>query len=336
MTDNPWALGFMVILALAYVGPLLRETGMDMWRRKRETNMSDDQTDEPTTQIYDSLPPQDRAVADDVIAASRAEGQDGSWRTVTDGPIVPAGEPTGRTGDDDPASERQPAPQPSRHILSAQPIRARMAVPAARVSATREPCPHCEGTGYMPSISDLLRESASWISDMDGVVVAFYTKLLEIAREDAERAAWATGDDQAAAGDEAVADAAFIFPPDLIAAAAGDADSRGAGQRDKLAKALVDIATYFDPADPEKMERLGNVIRSMANRHGAFVRRDGTIRGATDEEYVQVHRALAYVLGTLPKLTPAHAEAWNLAYQHVSGGMQYFQQAAVAPRFPRV
>jgi hemoglobin-like flavoprotein len=299
------------------------------------------------TRIYDEMPAEDRATAERVIADSRAQGWSGQvgeddTTAVTD-PHLEQAERLAEFADRAEAGEFGPTityphvPQPSRHVLG-ESVVARMPVPRAIVSVHREPCPTCQGSGYMPSVSDLLRETASWIEDMDGVVRYFYTTLMEMARTDAERDARETGQsDPLAAGQKAVDDLAFIFPADLISAATKEAGSRGAAQRDKLADALVGMATLYDPADQEKMERLENVIRSMGARHAAFARRDGTIQGATLGEYHLVWRGLAATLATLgDRFTPQHAEAWRIAYDDVAAGMMRAQRdASTAPRFPR-
>jgi hemoglobin-like flavoprotein len=235
-----------------------------------------------------------------------------------------------------------PGPQPSRNILAGRPVTASAPVPAPIVSNERQTCQHCEGTGYMPSVSDLLRESAEWISDMDSVVKAFYEHLLDLAHGDAVMAAKMKGatDEQAGrAGDEAVADLAYIFPADLLTARAGQEGSRGAAQRDKLAKALVALATMYDPSDADAMARLDTALTSMGARHASFARRDGTVSGATLAEYNLVKRALMDILsaGLGPKLTAAHAAAWSQAYDDAAGTMLRVaaRQTSTAPRFPR-
>lgn len=233
------------------------------------------------------------------------------------------------------------APQPGRNILAGDPVTASAPVPRQLVAAIAETCSHC-GTVVVPSISDLLRESAGWVTDMDAVIVAFYSRMMEIVRDDSERSARMRGADPFTAaqeGNEAVADLAHIFPADLISATAGEGNSRGVHQRDKLASALVDLAKLFDPSDEEKMRRLDSAVSSMGGRHASFVRRDGTVQGATLEEYAIAKRALMDVLGTLgDRFTDHHREAWSLAYDFVAGGMMRVQQLSgfSMPRFPRV
>ena len=198
-------------------------------------------SDTGSTPIYDDQP--DRAAAEKMIADSRAEG----WSGVTgEDETTPTPDPTSADAEtvrqflDAPVQvgrriDELSAPQPSRHVLGESVI-ARSVVPRPIVNPTRQPCEHCEGTGYMPSISDLLRESASWIDDMDAVVRYFYTTMLDMARTDAEKASRdADHPDPLAVGQAAVEDLLLLFPPDLISAATGEAGSRGAAQRDKLA-----------------------------------------------------------------------------------------------------
>lgn len=301
-------------------------------------------SDTSSTPIYDDQP--DRAAAEQMIADSRAEG----WSGVTgEDETTPTPDPTKAEAEtiqqfmDAPDRVRRridelSAPQPSRHVLSESVI-ARSVVPTPIVSPTRQPCESCRGTGYMPSISDYLRESASWIDDMDAVVRYFYTTMLDMARTDAEKDAHDAGHpDPLAVGQAAVDDLAFLFPPDLISAATGETDSRGAAQRDKLAEKLVGVATLYNPADAEAMERLDNVITSMAARHAAFARRDGTIKPTSLEEYALAKKALFATLVTLgPRFTGAHEAAWSAAYDFVAGGMMRAQPLSGSsfPRFPR-
>ncbi len=244
------------------------------------------------------------------------------------------------------APDPQPAPgdsgkimfdwQPPRNIVGENPPVKVPGLPQPIVNAIGQVCPTC---GHKePGIKELLGESAGWITDMDGVIVAFYNQMLDLAHADAVRAGLDKGKSPEQAeldGQDAVDDLAFLFPKDLLSAAAG-ADTRGAGQRDKLAKALVALATTFDPGNEDKMTRLDNVIKSMGHRHAAFQRRNGTIQGTTLEEYALAKRALFAVLGTLgERFTAAHAEAWSQAYDYTAAGMMQVQirSGASAPRF---
>jgi hemoglobin-like flavoprotein len=226
--------------------------------------------------------------------------------------------------------------EPPRNIVGGEPVPKRTGIPQPIVNSIGEVCPTC---GHkMPGIKELLEESAGWIDNLDGVVVAFYNQMLDMAHSDAVELALAQGKSAEQAeldGQDAVADLAYLFPSDLLTAAEGE-DSRGAGQRDKLAKALVALATTFDPGNEDKMTRLDNVIKSMGHRHAAFERRNGTIQGATLGEYNLAKRALFAVLGTLgDRLTAAHVEAWSQAYDYAAAGMMQVQirSGASAPRF---
>ncbi len=225
--------------------------------------------------------------------------------------------------------------QPARNIVGERPEPvARMPKPI--VNSIGEVCPTC---GHkMPGIKELLEESAGWIDDLDGVIVAFYTQMLDMAHADAAELALSQGKSPEQAeldGQDAVADLAYLFPADLVTAAAGE-DSRGAGQRDKLAKALVGLATSFDLSDPESMGWLDRQLEIWGRRHAAFQRRNGTIQGATLGEYNLAKRALFAVLGTLgERLTAAHVEAWSQAYDYAASGMMMaaIRSASTAPRF---
>lgn len=226
--------------------------------------------------------------------------------------------------------------RPTRHILDKH-MTAVVALPKPVVTPLGEVCPACGASS--PGIKDLLLESAGWIQDLDGAVVAFYQRLLDLARADAEQGAVTAGLSQTQvqdAGEVAVQDLAFLFPADLLSATEGES-SKGAEQRDKLAKALVALASTYDPSDDDKMLRLDNVIKSMGHRHAAFARRDGTIRGATWYEYHLAKRALMDVLVSLgDRFSPQHAEAWSQAYDYTASGMIQVQlrSGALAPRFP--
>jgi len=203
-------------------------------------------------------------------------------------------------------------PQPGRNILAGEPVMAAAKVPAPLVRVEREPCPHCEGMGYMPSISDHLRASIALVGDSgDPIVQAFYAELLSLA--------------PALAG---------LFPSDLLTA------DKIRGQRDKLLKALIALSELYDPADEDKMGRLDTALKAFGRSHAAFIRPDGSVQGATWEEYATVKtilfRTLVAAAGSAWK--PEYTASWSQAYDYAAAVMvaeQYRSASATFPRFPR-
>jgi hemoglobin-like flavoprotein len=202
-------------------------------------------------------------------------------------------------------------PQPGRNILAGAPVTASAPVPAPIVRVERETCPHCEGTGYMPSISDNLRASIALVGDSGAEIVkAFYAELLSVA--------------------PGLAD---LFPADLLTT---DATK---GQRDKLLKALIALSDLYDPADTDKMARLDTALKSFGRSHAAFARPDGTVRGATWEEYAAVKevlfRTLVAAAGT--GWRAEWTESWSQAYDYAAAVMltEQYRSGFSAPRFPR-
>lgn len=189
-------------------------------------------------------------------------------------------------------------------------------VPEPLVRLVREPCAHCDGRGYMAGLNDLLKESAALLGDQgDEVVRLFYSAL-------------------------------FKEDPDLIALFPGDpregdlgTDHRGVQVRELLLAAVLGIAEYYDPGNPEKMGRLRKLAEAWGRKHAAFARRDGTVRPATLEEYASVKHALFTTLVRVAaeKWRPEYTEAWSRAYDCVAGWMISEQHASAftAPRFAR-
>lgn len=207
------------------------------------------------------------------------------------------------------------APEPSRRILAAPRMAASARVPVPVVRAEREQCPTCKGAGFMPSLSDLLRESIGLLDDGDKVVRQFYATLFRMAPE-----------------------VAGLFPGNPTEGDLGT-DHRGAQQRERLLVALVALADSYDPADAEKMERLDTALRSFGRSHAAFARPDGTIKGATWEEYAAVKTAL---FGTLVRAAgkawrPEFTDAWSHAYDYAAAVMlaEQHRSGFTSPRFPR-
>ncbi len=232
------------------------------------------------------------------------------WTEVRDGPVVPTRDAFGAARIDAP----DPVSDSGVHALDTM----------TSVANTHSvECPQCGGMGVLvKSTSELLRESIGLIDDGDAVVRAFYSRLL-------------AGDDSRAEGDRL----APLFPPDLVTAPPDDELSRGKGQRDKLLKALVALSEMFDPDDEKKMAGLTTALGSFGRSHAAFQRPDGTVRGATLEEYAAVK---AVLFGTLVDAAggawiPAYTAAWSQAYDFAAAEMLSAQHRSgfTAPRFPR-
>lgn len=192
----------------------------------------------------------------------------------------------------------------------------RSTVPQPMVSPTRTPCQHCDGRGFMPGINDLLRESIGLLGESgDEVVRTFYTALFQ-----------------------AAPDLVSLFPGDPREGDFGS-DHRGAKQRELLLEALAALATNYDPADAEKMAGLDAALKRFGRAHAAFVRKDGTIKGATWEEYAAVKEALFTTLvraaGELWR--PEFTEAWGQAYDYAAAAMliEQYRSGFAAPRFAR-
>jgi hemoglobin-like flavoprotein len=205
------------------------------------------------------------------------------------------------------------APQPSRNILAGAPVTASAPVPAPLVNPVREPCPHCEGSGFVPSISDHLRASIALVGGSgDEIVKAFYSELLSLAP-----------------------DLAGLFPRDLLTT---DATK---GQRDKLLRALIALSEMYDPADEEKMGKLDTALKAFGRSHAAFARTDGTVRGASWEEYAAVKEVLfrTLVAAAGKAWAPEYTASWSQAYDYAAAVMLTEQYrsgfGAEFPRFPR-
>jgi hemoglobin-like flavoprotein len=178
-------------------------------------------------------------------------------------------------------------------------------------------CPTCAGTGTVTrTVSDLLRDVVDLIGDRgDDVIREFYRRLLSAAPT-----------------------LTPLFPEDLITAVTGDKDSPGALQRDRLLQALLAVADLYGAGD-DAMTRLDAAITSMGNRHAAFARPDGTVQGATEEEYDAV---IAVFLGLCrdaftDAFTDDHHAVWKDALRYVKTGMLWAQwhSEMTFPRMPR-
>ena len=196
----------------------------------------------------------------------------------------------------------------------------RAAPPSLAIPQSRVNCPHCEGRGFVPGINDQLRESAAMLTSggpkaTDAVIRDFYIAL-------------------------------FRNAPSLIAIfpgnpAQGDfgSDHRGAKQRELLLGALAGLADLYDPGDAERMTHLDSVLKRFGRSHAAFTRPDGTVSGATLDEYKAVKDALfsTLVRAAGDRWRAEYTVAWNQAYDYAAASMLLEQHRSgfVAPRFTR-
>lgn len=362
INENPWTLGLLIALALLFVGPLVAEIMKDHLRRRRhQEETMHDPTDPAPLRMADpkmQVPPRaedpdfvrareaiasagftiDRTGEDDGQHAVPAAGPDEEREVVAD----PESDRLEKLTQTDPGLRLDPlaapfppwmplaqqhelteiarpgrpetladVPPPSRHILAGSVPRSAAPVPAPLVSPHRETCPTCEGTGHMPSISDHLRQSIALVADSgDEIVRAFYAELLGTAP-----------------------DLAGLFPPDLLTT------DETKGQRDKLLKALAALSETYDPADPDKMARLDIALAAFGRSHAAFARPDGTVQGATWEEYAAVKDVLfrTLVAAAGPQWRPEFTASWSQAYDYAAAVMvaAQYRSGFSAPRFPR-
>lgn len=247
----------------------------------------------------------DRATAQDAITVARVgEGSTlAAWTPAMDAPDPDATLVQERQW----AAEGIPAPK----------LAARAAVPRVLVSQHREECEHCGGNGFMPNVSDYLRESIALLGDQgDAVVRTFYGVLFRAAPE-----------------------LVTLFPGNPVEGDLGT-DHRGARQRELLLAALVALSDLYDPDDMERMQRLDIALASFGRKHAAFTRQDGTIKGATLEEYAAVKVALfaTLVQAAGNAWRSEYTEAWSQAYDYAAGIMiaEQHRSGFAAPRFPRV
>jgi hemoglobin-like flavoprotein len=170
--------------------------------------------------------------------------------------------------------------------------------------ANRPDCPECRGTGKVLTKNDLLRESIALLGDAgDDVVRVFYERLLDAAPELAQ-----------------------LFPGDLtVPASLVPPDSPGKLQRDKLLGALVAVSQTYDPERPEQMAILDTHLEAFGRSHAAFHRPDGSVRGATLDEY---HAVKVVLFGTLHDAAgeawlPVYDDIWSEAYDYAAGAMLF-------------
>lgn len=340
---DPWALGAVLLVGAAIFGPAAFMMGRYMFGRRKQETMTDQQTPPPAEP--DERDPQtivrDREMAG-MIDHDRIEAVRGS---LTNPERVPLRSPGGMA-DSGAATESfgiqrigirpdqvpqyepaavadEPPTLVQEQRWSAEgipPLRnspfGRVAAPQPIVSQFRIDCEHCGGRGFMPGINDLLTESVALLgSDGDEVVRLFYSSLLR-----------------------AHPQLMTLFPGDPTQGDFGS-DHKGAVQRDKLLKALTALAGLYDPGDEAKMAHLDQALGSFGRAHASFVRQDGTIKGATLEEYAAVKESLFTTLVTAAgaKWKPEYTEAWSQAYDYATAVMlaEQFRSNFAAPRFPR-
>lgn len=190
-----------------------------------------------------------------------------------------------------------------------------LAVPAARTD-----CPHCEGRGFVPGINDHLRESAAMLTAggaeaSDILVRDFYVALF---REAPNMVA--------------------IFPGNPVQGDFGS-NERGAKQRELLLSALVSLSELYDPGNPERMSQLDAALKRFGRAHAAFARPDGTVSGATLDEYKAVKDALfsTLVRAAADKWRAEYTIAWSQAYDYAAAAMLLEQHRSqfTAPRYVR-
>jgi hemoglobin-like flavoprotein len=165
--------------------------------------------------------------------------------------------------------------------------------------AERVDCPTCRGTGHVLTIRDHLDEIVDMLptgdaAAKDGLIAEFYRRLVS-----------------------AYPHLAFLFPPDLTT---GEAlNSKGHRQRDQLWNGLEALLTRFDPdrRNSENMKSLVKALESFGRDHSAFVREDGSVEAATEDEYIAVRNVLLQLcidaLGE--QWRPEHSYALARAYR---------------------
>lgn len=183
----------------------------------------------------------------------------------------------------------------------------------------RAVCPHCFGTGHLMTTSDMLRQSLKLLHDDPAshqvLIAEFYRRLLSAAPH-----------------------LVPLFPPDLT-----DANSTGEGkiQRDKLLGALIAVSQSYNPdaPDSEGMQILRTHLDAFGRSHAAFQRSDGTVRGASVQEYAAVFTILMGTLHDLvgPAWVPAFDAAWDEAYDFAARGMiaSAWSAGFKSARYPR-
>jgi hemoglobin-like flavoprotein len=305
MRENGWSAALMLVLASAAVLPLVVMMWRDrrMFRWKRETTVSDQKTTGVDLGDAQRLP----EVPDHRPAEQIDDEQTARWKEE------------GIGQEPDTLVQQVPSEATTYDVeYWGRGIRsfAVATVPTPIVQPARITCGHCEGRGFVPGINDLLQESIALLGDAgDEVIRTFYVDLF---RRDP--------------------DLAGLFPGNPTKGDFGT-DHRGAQQRERLLEALKALANLYDPGKADAMEHLDQSLARFGRAHASFVRKDGTIKGATWEEYAAVKDAL---FTTLVRAAGEHwraeyTEAWSQAYDYAAGVMlvEQFRSGFAAPRFPR-
>jgi hypothetical protein len=281
----------------------------------------------------------DRVAAASAIAAARADHHPltAEGETVTD----EARTGTPHDSDDDTIVGRAAAP------VSAPPARADNRPPADPITdsgvhhldppvadalpAITVECTACGGTGHVSrTLNELLRETVALIpvDGGDQVIREFYRRLLN----------YRTMNPDGTVKEHTGQQLAPLFPRDLLTAATQDGASPGAMQRDKLLNALLAVSELYG-GSPDDMDSLDTAIGVYGRSHAAFQRPDGTVRGATEQEYEAVIDVFRGLLRDAfgKSFTGAHEQAWEDALRYVKVGMLWSQyhSGARAARYPR-
>lgn len=256
--------------------------------------------------------------AEETIRADRQAGMDAEAPEKIEVTMLPAEfQPDAQTQQW--AREGIPAAEPGRPTVVHR-MSGRAPIPAPLIPASRVECSHCQGRGFMPGLNDYLRESAALLRAggaelTDTVIRDFYIALFR---------------DQPAL--------IAIFPGDPTKGEFGS-DGRGAKQRELLLAALAGLADLYDPGDPARMEALDAALKRFGRAHASFTRPDGTVRGATLDEYKAVKDALftTLVKAAADKWRPEYTEAWTQAYDYAAAAMLIEQHRSgfAFPRFTR-
>lgn len=271
-------------------------------------------TSPPTSLTY----PSDWAAARAAIAAARIEEPTPDPAVTITHPAEDAMSDNPRTATPADSDEDIDVALANRNDLTDSGVHAIPEENAAARYTISAACPECRGAGYVQrGVNDLLRDTVAMlpIDGGDEVIKEFYRRLLHAAPS-----------------------LTPLFPRDLLTAAVDDTQSPGALQRDRLLQALIAVSELYG-GSPEDMERLDTAIVSFGNAHAAFARPDGSVQGATEEEYDAVISVFLRLLGDAlgDKFTTAHWKAWYEAMHYVKIGMlwaQYHSGMRMA-RYPR-
>lgn len=319
--ENGWAFALIMLFAAMWLGPLMTMMGRDMFRRRKQETMTnpDPQNDVPMDPDRLERLRRDAVIADPGYGNSALD--DDPQAAARKAAMAMHEKPMLYASPDDKETvarwEREGIdPSAVTTTLPATVSIGSAVVPSPMIQAGRTECPYCKGRGYVPGINDLLNESLALLGDSgDDVVRAFYSRL-------------------------------FVAAPNLRAIFPGDptqgdlgTDHKGARQRELLLSALAALADLYDPADSDKMDRLDSALKRFGRTHASFDRKDGTVRGATIEEYAAVKDALFTTLirTAQDEWKAEYSEAWGQAYDYAAGVMiaEQYRSGFTAPRFAR-